>query len=75
MVCYVRDNGVGIDPRYANKVFNLFEKLDPQSSGTGIGLAIARRIIEGHGGKVWVESPGEDQGSTFYFTLPLAGRS
>ena len=67
---YVRDNGAGIDPRYIQKVFGLFEKLDPDSEGTGIGLAIVKRIIEVHGGRIWVESGGKGLGSTFWFTLP-----
>jgi signal transduction histidine kinase len=66
---YVRDNGVGIDPRYHDKVFGLFDKLDPRGEGTGIGLALVKRIVEVHGGHVWVESEGEGRGSTFCFTL------
>ena len=66
---FVRDNGIGIEPKYADRVFGLFEKLDPRSAGTGIGLALARRIIEFHGGTIWVESDGQ-QGSTFVFRLP-----
>lgn len=69
-VFYVRDNGIGIDPPYQDKVFGLFEKLDPTSDGTGIGLALVKRIVETHGGKTWVESAGKDSGTTFYFTLP-----
>jgi PAS domain S-box-containing protein len=67
-VFHVRDNGIGIDPRYHEQIFGLFEKLDPQSGGTGIGLALVKRIIEIHGGKIWVESE-VGAGSTFYFTL------
>ncbi|HWQ09306.1 MAG TPA: ATP-binding protein, partial [Holophaga sp.] len=67
---YVRDNGGGIDPRYIQKVFGLFEKLDPGSEGTGIGLAIVKRIVEVHGGRIWVESGGKGLGCTFWFTLP-----
>jgi len=70
VVCFVRDNGMGIDPRYHEKVFGLFERLDATNEGTGIGLALVKRIIEVHGGRVWVESAGAGQGSTFYFTLP-----
>jgi signal transduction histidine kinase len=69
-VIFVRDNGQGIDPRYQNRIFELFEKLDPASEGPGIGLALTRRIIQVHGGKIWVESEGEGRGSTFCFTLP-----
>ena len=70
VVCFVRDNGMGIDPRYHEKVFGLFERLDASNEGTGIGLALVKRIIEVHGGRVWVESEGRGQGSTFLFTLP-----
>ena len=69
-VIYVRDNGQGIDPRYHHRIFELFEKLDPGTRGPGIGLALARRIIEVHGGRIWVESEGQGRGSSFYFTLP-----
>ncbi len=69
-IIYVRDNGIGIEPQYHKKVFDLFEKLDAASEGTGIGLAIVKRIIEVHQGRIWVESAGHGQGSTFCFTLP-----
>ena len=71
-VFFVRDNGIGIDPRHQGKVFGLFEKLDPKAEGTGIGLSLAKRIVELHGGRIWVESPGVGQGACFYFTLPGA---
>lgn len=67
---YVRDNGMGIDPRFHEQIFGLFNRLHMEIEGTGIGLALVRRIIEVHGGRVWVESQGGGQGSTFYFTLP-----
>lgn len=70
VTCWVKDNGIGISPRYREKVFGLFEKLDQSSPGTGIGLAIVKRIIECHNGRIWVESAGEGTGSTFYFTIP-----
>ena len=70
LVCYVRDNGVGIEPRYHERVFGLFDKLDPQSEGTGVGLALVKRIVEVHGGRIWIESEGLGQGATFCFTLP-----
>jgi len=72
-VFFVRDNGIGIDPRYLDRIFNLFERLDTGTHGTGIGLTIARRIIEVHGGKLWAESEGAGKGTTFRFTLPGAG--
>ena len=71
-VFFVNDNGIGIEPQFQKRVFNIFEKLNPKSEGTGIGLAIIKRIIETHGGKIWVESEGTDKGSTFCFTLPMA---
>lgn len=72
-VFFVEDNGIGIDSRYLERIFNLFEKLDGTSEGTGVGLAIVKRIIEVHGGKIWAESAGVGKGTTFLFTLPGAG--
>ena len=67
-VFFIKDNGVGIAPEFHERVFGLFNKLDPFTEGTGIGLALVKRIIEVHGGKIWVESePG--RGATFFFTL------
>lgn len=71
-VFFVRDNGIGINPRYADKIFGLFEKLDPKSKGTGLGLALVKRIVEFYQGKIWAESPGVGQGACFRFTLPEA---
>ena len=68
-VLFVRDNGLGIEPSYQETVFGLFNKLDAKTAGTGIGLALVRRIIEVHGGRIWVESDGPGQGSTFCFRL------
>ena len=67
-VFFVKDNGMGIAPEYHQKVFGLFDKLDPASEGTGIGLALVKRIVEVHGGKIWVESE-LGKGATFFFTL------
>jgi PAS domain S-box-containing protein len=70
-ILYVRDNGVGVAREFHERIFGLFNKLDPNVDGTGVGLALIKRIIEVHGGRIWIESePGA--GSTFYFTLPLA---
>ena len=70
-IFYVNDNGMGIAPQHHEQIFGLFNKLDVLSEGTGIGLALVRRIIEFHGGRIWVESE-LGKGSTFYFTLPSA---
>jgi len=69
-IFFVKDNGIGIEEKYHAKIFGLFEKLDPAIEGTGIGLALVKRIVETHGGKIWVESEGLGKGSTFYFTIP-----
>ena len=70
VICSVRDNGVGIPARYLDRVFDLFERLDPTVEGSGVGLAMVRRIVEVHGGRTWIESPGPGRGSTVYFSLP-----
>lgn len=69
VVLFVRDNGKGIDPRHHHKIFGLFEKMDNQTEGTGIGLALVKRIVEVHGGRIWFESEGSGKGTTFYLTL------
>ncbi|MFH0994901.1 MAG: ATP-binding protein [Pseudomonadota bacterium] len=69
IVLFVRDNGIGIDPRHQEKIFGLFEKLDPQAEGTGMGLALVKRIVEVHGGGIRVESKGPGNGACFRFTL------
>ena len=75
-IFFVRDNGMGISPEHHERIFGLFNKLGPVSEGTGIGLALVKRIIELHGGRIWVESASSPQGeagrgATFRFTLPL----
>jgi PAS domain S-box-containing protein len=68
---FVRDHGIGIQPEFQERIFGLFNKLNHNAEGTGIGLTLVKRIIEVHGGKIWVESePGK--GATFYFTLPTS---
>ncbi len=69
-VYFVQDNGIGIDPEYQDRVFGLFERLNPKVQGTGVGLALVQRVVEDHGGRIWVESEGAGKGSTFCFTLP-----
>ena len=69
---YVRDNGIGINPRFHAKVFGLFEKLEASGEGTGLGLALVKRIVEMYDGTIRVESGGEGLGTTFVFTLPAA---
>ena len=70
-VLFVQDNGIGIEPRFHEKVFGLFDKLDPRAEGSGVGLALVRRIVEVHGGRAWIESSGRGLGTTACFTLPL----
>jgi PAS domain S-box-containing protein len=69
-IFFVKDNGEGIEPKYHDKIFKLFDKLNSNSEGTGIGLALVKRIVNVHNGEIWVESQGKGTGTTFYFTLP-----
>jgi two-component system, chemotaxis family, sensor kinase Cph1 len=68
-VVTVRDNGRGVDPDKASRIFDMFSRADEEIDGAGIGLAVCRRIVEAHGGRIWVEAA--DGGSAFRFTVPL----
>jgi signal transduction histidine kinase len=70
-VVTVSDNGVGIEPAQTSRIFGMFARLDGATEGTGIGLAVCRRVVEAHGGRIWVE-PANGGGSSFRFTLPAA---
>ncbi|RVX44666.1 phospho-acceptor domain-containing protein [Nonomuraea polychroma] len=69
------DNGIGVEPKYADRIFLIFQRLHPRDvyPGTGIGLALCRKIVEYHGGQMWLDNSDEGQGATFRWTLPAAG--
>ncbi|MFK5949965.1 MAG: ABC transporter substrate-binding protein [Methylococcales bacterium] len=71
-IFYVRDNGIGIEPQYNEKIFDIFEQLNPSVDGSGLGLALIKRIVELYQGTIYIESKGLEQGACFLFTLPEA---
>lgn len=73
-IIFVRDNGIGISPEHHERIFGLFNKLDPAAEGTGVGLTLVKRIVEFHGGRIWVQSE-EGKGAAFHFTLHSANQS
>ncbi|MFN2356028.1 MAG: ATP-binding protein, partial [Desulfopila sp.] len=72
VVFYVRDNGMGIAPEHSERIFNIFSQLNPESEGSGLGLAMVKKIVSIYQGRIWVESAGKGKGSSFMFTLPGA---
>jgi signal transduction histidine kinase len=71
VVVVVQDEGIGIDPRHRDRVLDVFERLDPRGEGSGVGLAVVKRIVESHGGRVWLESEGLERGTAACVELPL----
>ena len=72
VILQIEDNGIGIEPQHQERIFGVFERLHPTLDGSGLGLALVQKIIEVHGGRVWVESPGKGAGSIFFVALPAA---
>jgi len=72
VVFYVRDNGMGIAPEHSERIFNIFSQLNPENEGSGLGLALVKKIVTLYKGRIWVESAGKGKGSSFMFTLPGA---
>ena len=70
VILFVKDNGIGISAENISRLFRLFEKIATNQEGSGIGLAIVKRIVETHGGRIWAESKGPGTGTTIYFTIP-----
>ena len=72
----IRDNGIGFDPKFIDRIFVIFQRLhsSEEYSGSGMGLAICKKIIDRHGGRIWAQTEA-GKGSTFYFTLPIEGAS
>ncbi len=79
LIVRVTDTGIGIDPSDQKRIFKIFEQVDGSSSrlksGTGLGLALTRNLVELHGGRIWVESKGQGRGSAFTFSIPVRGPS
>jgi signal transduction histidine kinase len=72
VVVVVEDSGVGVEPRHRERVLDVFERLDPRGEGSGVGLALVKRIVESYGGRVWLESAGTGHGTAACVELPLA---
>jgi light-regulated signal transduction histidine kinase (bacteriophytochrome) len=73
-VVSVKDNGMGFQPQFSERIFGIFKRLHSQEiSGAGVGLAVVKTVVQGHGGRVWAESAGENRGATFTFTIPING--
>lgn len=72
VILRIEDNGIGIEREHQDRIFGLFERLHPALDGSGLGLALVQKIVEVHGGRVWVDSPGKGAGSTFFVALPAA---